>query len=97
MNRNTKRPIPWLFLAGSLFAVACFLIMRWAINTEHFGARDLGLATALAFSLPLLSYGSVILALIELFLAITCRKGGKDGAPMLLCAALIALLPLFLR
>lgn len=88
--------LSWTLLALAAIAAAAILCAHWAINAPSLGARDAGLALALAFASGALliaaTYAAPLLALAGLVALALHRRSGLR----LLAAAALAGLPVAL-
>lgn len=80
-----------LLLVLTLANSSAFFVSFWGRNTPGLGAKNVGLALAFSFALPLTIYASLALALVALLSIIA---SARRLAFLRLVAFVVALLPL---
>jgi hypothetical protein len=81
-----------LLLALCVGVSGAFFFSFWGCNAEGLGRRDVGMALALSFLVPLTVYASLVLALVAAVAVIAARRR-RRALYLRLAALVIALLP----
>jgi len=93
-SANAAAIFPRVILGLATLISLAFPFSYWAVNAEHLGKHNMGIALFFSFACPIAFYVSMGTALASLVLAGIYRVRNRPGSRTLFMAFCICLLPL---